>query len=268
MTAGVSRTPVRIFDTPERIGEYVAGRILRGIASAALDGRGFLLGLPTGRTPRPVYAAMTAQLANAPQSLAHVTLVMMDEYLIETGDGFRYALTAGAPSCHAFTNTEIVGQLNGALSATDRLRHDAVWFPEPGEPAAYDIRIADAGGIDFFLIASGASDGHVAFNPPGSALTSRSRIVTLSDQTRRDNLQTFPTLGSLERVPRFGVSVGVATIVAAREAVMVAWGEAKRQTVARMRAATHYDQTWPATLIHECAGGEILIDHAADGASA
>lgn len=171
------------------------------------------------------------------------------------------------PSCHAFSDAEIVGQLDGALSVNNQLRHDAVWFPDPADPAVYDSRIAGAGGIDCFLLASGAGDGHVAFNPPGSALSSGSRIVTLSEQTRRDNLLTFPALGALEHDPRYGVSVGIATIVAAREAVMVAWGEGKQETVARMRAATHYDPAWPATLIHECARGEILIDRAADGAS-
>ncbi len=246
--------------TPAAIGEYMAQRILRAIAAAERDGRRFLLGLPTGRTPRPIYAAMAHQLTRQPQSLAHATLVMMDEYLNERDGGFDYAMDSGAASCHAFTRTEIVGQLNGVLPAPMQLREAEVWFPEPHDPGAYDDRIADAGGIDFFLAASGAGDGHVAFNPPGSALTSRSRIVTLSEQTRRDNLQTFPALGSIGNVPRFGVTVGISTIVAARAVSMVAWGEGKRTTVARLRAATAYEPDWPATLIHVCANREIVVD--------
>lgn len=257
------RASHRIFRTPEDLGSHVATRVLDGIAVAQMAGRRFLLGLPTGRTPRPVYAAMAAQLARSPQSLTHLTLVMMDEYLRDGADGFAYAMAAGAPSCHAFTRDEIVGPLNGALPADLLLRDDSVWFPAARDPAEYDDRIRAAGGIDFFLVASGASDGHVAFNPPGSALDSRTRIVTLSEQTRRDNLVTFPALGSLENVPRFGVSVGVATIVDAREAVMLAWGEGKRTSVARMLRATHYEPDWPATLIHECQHAELLVDRAA-----
>ena len=259
---------VRVFRTPDDIGEALADRILRSIATAAAAGNGFLLGLPTGRTPRPVYAAMARRLTTAPQSLAHVTLVMMDEYLVEAADGFRYALTPGAPSCHAFTDAEIVAPLNAALPPTSRIRRSHVWFPDPLDPGDYDARITALGGIDFFLVASGAGDGHVAFNPPGSDLASLSRIVTLSEQTRRDNLLTFPALGRLENVPRFGVTVGVATIVAAREVVMVAWGEGKRDTVARMRAARGYDPSWPATLIHACTQGEIWVDEAASGVPA
>lgn len=254
---------MRVFGTPTQIGQHVATRILARIAGAAHDSRRFLLGLPTGRTPRPVYAAMARQLAAAPQSFAHVTLVMMDEYLVEQSDGFAYALAEGAPSCHAFTRTEIVGQLNAALPDGFRIRDAQVWFPDPRDAASYDRRIADAGGIDFFLVASGAGDGHVAFNPPGSSRDSRSRVVALSEQTRRDNLGTFPSLGTLDRVPRFGVTVGIATIIDAREVVMVAWGEGKRATVSRMRAANRYQPDWPATLIHECAAAELMIDAAA-----
>jgi len=261
----MSSTPVRVFETPEQIGAHVAARILTLIQAAADESRRFLLGLPTGRTPRPVYAAMARQLAGSPQSFAHVTLVMMDEYLVEQADGFAYAIADGAPSCHAFTRTEIVGQLNAALPHAFRIKDAQVWFPDPQDAASYDRRIAAAGGIDLFLVASGAGDGHVAFNPPGSARDSRSRVVALSEQTRRDNLATFPALGTLDRVPRFGVTVGIATIVDARRSVMVAWGEDKRATVAQMRAATQYQAGWPATLIHECAAAELVIDAAAAG---
>ena len=257
------RAPLRIFATPDAVGEYVAARILSGITHAARDGRRFLLGLPTGRTPRPVYAAMTRSLAVSPQSLRHVTLVMVDEYLRASPAGLVYALEAGAPSCHAFTRTEIVGPLNAVLPSEFVIDDSQIWFPDPQHAAAYDRRIADAGGIDFFLAASGASDGHVAFNLPGSTLESATRTVALSEQTRRDNLETFPALGSLANVPHFGVTVGVATIVASREVLMAAWGEGKRTTVARICAADSYEPEWPATLIHECERGEIVVDTAA-----
>ncbi len=255
--------PCRVFPSPEAIGDEVAARVLQGIATASREDRRYLLGLPTGRSPQPVYAALARMLRAAPQSLAHVTLVMMDEYLVETAAGFAYALGDGQPSCHAFTDREITGTLNAAVSHDQRIRGAHVWYPDPTDPATYDDDIAIAGGIDFFLLASGAGDGHVAFNPPGSALDSRSRIITLAEQTRRDNLLTFPALGTLDRVPRFGVSVGLATILDAREAVMVAWGAGKRETVRRMRAATGFEPDWPATLMHLCRQADILVDDAA-----
>jgi glucosamine-6-phosphate deaminase len=264
----VSPAPVHIFESPDAIGRHLADHILDRIATAATKGRRFLLGLPTGRTPQPVYASMAERLVRAPQSLAHVTLVMMDEYVTSTNVGFTYASALAAPVCHAFVVERIVTPFNQALAAGDRLAASAVWFPDPDTPSQYDRRIAEAGGIDFFLTASGASDGHVAFNPPGTDRESLTRIVALSAQTRHDNLQTFPQYGTIAQVPTHGVTVGVATICAAREVVMVAWGEGKRETVRRMREATAYDASWPATLIHECSNAEILVDRDAEGPDA
>ena len=177
---------------------------------------------------------------------------MMDEYLVPGDGGMVYASADHPWSCHHFARVEIAHRLS--------LHDDAIWFPDPADPAAYDARIADAGGIDCFILASGASDGHVAFNPPGSPRESRTRIIPLSDETRRDNLQTFPAFGTLAAVPRHGISMGIDTITSAREAVMIVWGRGKRLTLTRMLAADRYDPDWPATVIHECTVREIVSD--------
>lgn len=260
----MTSAPLRILPSPEAIGEEIAGRLLDRIARARQTARPFLLGCPTGRSPRPVFAAMARLLAAVPQDLGHLVLVMMDEYLVPApGGALAYAPSDAPWSCHHFARAEIGNRLNHELPEPHRIRGEAIWFPDPGDPAEYEGRIDAAGGIDFFLLASGASDGHVAFNPPGSARDSRTRIIALSAETRRDNLQTFPTFGTIETVPRHGISVGIDTIVRSREAAMIAWGAGKAQTVDRMRHADHYEPDWPATLIHECAGGEILCDTAA-----
>jgi len=255
----------RVLPSPDAGGAVVAEHLLGRIALAEREGRQFRLGCPTGRSPKPVFAAMADRLVREPQSLAHVTLVMMDEYLVPSAGGLQYAPADAPWSCHYFGRVEIVQRLNASLPDSLQLRPGCTWFPRPEEPSEYDERLRAAGGIDCFLLASGASDGHVAFNPPGSARDSLTRIIPLSEETRRDNLQTFPSFGTLETVPHHGVSVGIATIVSAREAIMLAWGEGKRQTVARMRAATAYESDWPATLIHECPRGEIVVDTAAAG---
>jgi len=262
----MSRTPLRVFPTPEKMGEHVATRLLEDIEAARKSGERFLLGCPTGRTPRPVFGAMAKRLAAAPQDLSHVVLVMMDEYLVSAGKGYAYAPWSKEWSCHHFARAEITDRFNAGLNAEQRLKKDSVWFPDPRDPESYDNRIADAGGIDFFILASGASDGHVAFNPPGSPRESRTRIIELSEETRRDNLKTFPAFGTLDAVPTHGISVGIDTIVSAKECAMLVSGAGKRLTLERMSKADHYDPQWPATLIHECAVREILAD--ADAASA
>lgn len=226
--------------SPEAIGEHLADRVL-----SRITGKRFLLGCPTGRTPRPFYDA----LARRQPDLSRVVFVMMDEYL---DSRLEYA---PSHSCHDFVGRYIREPLG--------IDENAIWFPDPKDPPAYDARIAAAGGIDFFFLASGVTDGHVAFNPPGTPRESQTRILELSEETRRDNLKTFPDFGSLENVPRYGISVGIETIARAREAVMVVWGESKRQTLSRIVAADRYDPSWPATVIHECATREVVCDEAA-----
>lgn len=255
---------VRVFPSPEAIGEEVGAQLLARIEDARRAGRDFLLGCPTGRTPKPIFAAMARQLAANHQDLSRLVLVMMDEYLVPRGTELAWASAEVPWSCHHFARVEIVDRLNASLPAENRIDAGAVWFPDPRDPGAYDARIDGAGGIDFFLLASGASDGHVAFNPPGSPRESLTRVIALSEETRRDNLQTFPSFGTLDAVPHHGISVGIETIVRSKAAMMVVWGAGKRVTLERMRAARQYEPEWPATLIHECAAGTIYCDQEAE----
>jgi glucosamine-6-phosphate deaminase len=255
--------PIRTLPSPEAIGDYLAPRLLQRIEVARVTGRRFLLGCPTGRTPRPIYGAIAQLLEKTHQDISSTVLVMMDEYLVSEGGEFRYADERNPWTSRHFVGAQMADRWNNVLPTTHRLRHESIWFPDPDDPGEYDERIAEAGGIDFFILASGASDGHVAFNPPGSSRDSRTRIIALSEETRRDNLQTFPAFGALEAVPRHGISVGIDTIATARESAMVVWGAGKRSTLERMRKATSYEPQWPATVIHECRAGEIVCDAAA-----
>jgi len=235
-------TPLCVFPTSESLGKDVAA----GIVERVRRGRKpFLLGCPTGRTPRPIYHAL------ASADLSDVIFVMMDEYLVPGTKGLIWASEREPWSCHAF------------VAHNFRFQSRDVWFPDPTDPGEYDRRIADSGGIDLFILASGASDGHVAFNSTGSARGSQTRVVPLSDATRRDNLQTSPSFGTMDNVPQHGVTVGIDTIARARESIMIVWGTSKRLTLQRMLAADRYDPTWPATVIHECPVREIVADAAA-----
>ena len=268
VTAKTDSTPVRVLPSPDAIGEYVADRVLARIQRAKGAGQRFLLGCPTGRTPRPVFAAMGRRLAKSRQDISHVTLVMMDEYLVSRSGILDHASADEPWSCHHFARVEIAGVLNASLPAAHKLWGESIWFPDPRDPEAYERQIDDAGGIGFFILASGASDGHVAFNPPGSPRDSRTRIIPLSEQTRRDNLHTFPVFGTIDKVPHHGISVGIATITASREAAMIVFGSGKAQTLSRILAADAYQPDWPATLIHECPVREIICDTDASTGSA
>src|SRR3954466_15558359 len=102
----------RIFDTPESLGEALAEVLVAGIAQAAQSGHDFLLGCPGGRSPRPAYQAMARRIAAGKISLAHVVIVMMDDYLIERGGGFDHVDAESHFSCRRFARDEIAAVLN------------------------------------------------------------------------------------------------------------------------------------------------------------
>lgn len=213
----------------------------------------------------PVYEALATKLIAERVDCSSVIIAMMDEYLLAGPEGKLSPPPASAHySCRGFGEREIVGRINAELPQGSRLGPGNLWMPDPTAAEDYDRRLADAGGIDFFLLASGAGDGHIAFNPPGSARECSSRIVELAEQTRRDNLATFPDFKTLDEVPTHGVTIGIASIAALSKAVaMIVWGEGKRNAYRRIADAKAYDPSWPATIVAECHQAELHADRAA-----
>ncbi len=221
-------TELRVFADAEELGAALAAEI----ADLHDSSRGpFLLGCPGGRSLRTTYRALPR--------LDRFVAVMMDEYLpVPPADAHW--------SCARFAREEI--------------RAPETWLPDPERPAAYDDRIAAAGGIHLFLLASGASDGHVALNGPGGGRDSRTRVVALADSTRRDNLATFPEFRSLDEVPCAGVTVGLASIADAHRQRLVLVGGGKRAAAERLLSLDRFDPRWPASIVHDCADAELWVD--------
>ena len=219
---------MRRFADADELGRTLAGEIVEAAPR--------LLGCPGGRSLLTTYRALPP--------LPDTTIVMMDEYVPVPSPTAHW-------SCRGFAEREIHG---GAL-----------WLPEPDEPETYDDRIDDVGGIDLFLLASGASDGHVAMLGPGAPRDGRTSVVALAESTRRDNLATFPEFASIDEVPTHGVSVGLATIAAARALRLVLHGPDKREATARLLALDRYDPAWPASIVHDHPDARIYVDREALG---
>jgi glucosamine-6-phosphate deaminase len=228
---------VRVLPSPMAIGEALAAEIA---ARHDADGAPFLLGCPGGRSLRTTYAALGVMT----RCFDRLVVVMMDEYVGAPSDAHF--------SCSRFASEEIAVPL--------RIPPERVWLPDPSEPEAYDDRIAEAGGIELFLLASGASDGHIAFLPPGSPPTGGTAVVQIAESTRRDNLVTFPRFTALDEVPTHGVSVGLGTISAARSLRLVLHGADKRAAARRLLALDRFDPSWPASIVHEHADAVVLLD--------
>ncbi|WP_323099548.1 6-phosphogluconolactonase [Intrasporangium sp. YIM S08009] len=259
----MSLRPIVLPDA-DAVGDAVASTVLERL-EASSEGD-FLLGCPGGRTAEPTYRALARRVA-AGADVSRLVVVMMDEYVVLDADGVaRPVDPALSYSCRGFAERQILAPLADAARRAGTTAPTRVWVPDPVDPLAYDERIEAAGGIDLFLLASGASDGHIAFNQPGTDRESRSHVTPLGEATRRDNMSTFPELTRLELVPTHGVTVGVDTIAAqSREVVMIVCGDHKREAFERIAAADGYEPDWPATIAVECKNPALVADRAAAG---
>lgn len=257
--------PLRLFDTAASMGAAAASMIVDQITRAAQENRRYLLGCPGGRSAASTYADVARRIARDSIPLDHVVIVMMDEYLVDSPTGLVAEDAEALHSCTRFARTEIVGPWHAAAPLGHGIAAEHLWVPDPADPAAYDNALTDAGGIDLFLLAAGASDGHLAFNPPGSTLDSTTRVVTLPDSTRSDNLATFTSFGGdLEAVPRHGVTVGLGTVATqSRSVLMLLHGADKGLAARRIAGAPHHEPDWPATVLADCADPYLFVDRAA-----
>jgi len=208
-----------------------------------------VLGLATGSSPLPTYRELVARhRAGTGPSYAGVRTFNLDEYV---------GLPPGHPQSYLAT---IRREFTDGLGLPPEQVHGPDPTPEdlPTAGERYEAEIVAAGGIDLQILGIG-SDGHLAFNEPGSSLASLTRIKTLAEETRRDNARFF---GSPGDVPRHVLTQGLGTILRARHLLLVATGEGKADAVA---AAVEGPLTasCPASVLQLHPHATILLDEPA-----
>lgn len=158
-----------LFADADALGAAAARTVADGLVSARQAGREYLLGCPGGRSAASTYRALAGLVRAEGVPVDHLVVVMMDDYLVPGPDGsLVHEDDEALHSCVRFGREDVVRPLDEAAGPGRGVRPEHLWVPDPADPAAYDDRLRDAGGIDLFLLASGASDGHVAFNAAGS----------------------------------------------------------------------------------------------------
>ncbi|KAK1453264.1 glucosamine-6-phosphate isomerase [Colletotrichum melonis] len=174
----------------------------------------FVLGLPTGSSPIQIYEILVAEHKAGHISFQDVITFNMDEYvgLPQTHPESYHSFMFRHFFSHVDIKPENVHILDGNAPDLD------------AECASYEENIRAAGGIDLFLGGVGP-DGHIAFNEPGSSLASRTRVKTLAMDTIRANARFFG--GDLNKVPQMALTVGVQTVMEAREVVIIVNGASK-----------------------------------------
>lgn len=208
-----------------------------------------VLGLATGSSPLPTYDELARRCASGRVSFARARAYTLDEYV---------GLSAEHPaSYHRVIHEELVDRVDFAPGAVAGPRGDAV--DVQAACREYDAAIRDAGGIDLQILGIG-TDGHVAFNEPGSSLASRTRIKTLTEQTRDDNARFFD--GDRSAVPRHCITQGLGTVMEARHLILVATGAGKAEAVHQMVEGA-VSARWPASVLQLHPQVTVLVDEAA-----
>ena len=210
-----------------------------------------VLGLATGSSPLAIYDELAARCSAGTVSFGRARGFTLDEYV-------------GLPADHPETYRNVIDRdfvsrvdfAPGAVRGPDGLATDIPRFC-----AEYEAAMAQAGGVDLQILGIGTV-GHIGFNEPGSSLASRTRIKTLTEQTRIDNARFFD--GDVDAVPTHCLTQGLGTIMSARHIVLVATGSQKAEAVHHMVEGA-VSAMWPGTILQHHPHVTVLLDAAAAG---
>ncbi len=208
-----------------------------------------VLGLATGSSPLAIYDQLVTRYGAGLISFRQARGFTLDEYVglpVEHPQRYRNVIDDVFVSRVDFAD--------GAVQGPDGSATDI-----PAACAAFEDSIRDAGGVDLQILGLG-TDGHIAFNEPGSSLGSRTRIKTLTRQTRLDNARFFGD--DVDAVPTHCLTQGLATIMAARHLVLVATGDRKTDAVKQLVEGA-VSALWPATILQHHPHVTVLLDEAA-----
>jgi len=235
-----------IVDSADEVAQVVAD----SVASVLEEVSSPTLGLATGSSPLRVYEELICRYRRKELSFTNSRLFLLDEYV-------------GLPPDHPMSNRTSIGRnfADHVDVNTNALQGPDVTMPDAEATCAnYEKLICAAGGIDLQLLGVG-SNGHIGFNEPGSSFASRTRLVTLTEQTRTDNARFFE---HLDDVPRHALTQGVGTILEARHLVLVASGVSKAEPI-RLAVEGPIIAMVPATALQLHPHATVVLDEAAAG---
>lgn len=234
----------------EKLSLWAANYVVNKInATAPTAGKPFVLGLPTGSSPIGMYQNLVKACKEGRVSFKNVLTFNMDEYV---------GLPESHPeSYHSFMAKNLFNHIDCPKQNIHILNGNAKDLQ--AECAHYEEMIKEAGGIDLFIGGIGP-DGHIAFNEPGSSLNSQTRVKTLTTDTRIANSRFFG--GNADDVPTHALTVGVGTVMSAKEVLILCNGHNKAKA---LQAAIEgpVTQMWTISALQLHRHGVIVCDDAA-----
>ncbi|CEH30432.1 Glucosamine-6-phosphate deaminase (GlcN6P deaminase) (Glucosamine-6-phosphate isomerase) [Aneurinibacillus migulanus] len=203
------------------------------------------LGLATGDTPLGLYRELLRLHQEHPLNVSRLTTFNLDEYVGEAADSpysYRY-----------YMNQQLFLPLGIPLAQTHVPNGMAA--DTNAECERYEARMKEVGGIDLQVLGVGRN-GHIGFNEPGTSFDSRTHKVELSSSTREANAKHF---GSLENVPHHAITMGITSILRAKEILLLASGKGKAQAMVHLLEGEVTNE-WSVTVLKQHANVTVLMD--------
>jgi len=247
---GPERIPTVVAEDYDAIARHIAARMAEIIRDRNAAGTSAVLGLATGSTPIGIYRELIRFHREGGLDLSRVVTFNLDEYYPMARDSLH--------GYHRFMRENFFEQVNVDARNVHIPRGDLPRHELEAHCRDYERAILAAGGIDFQILGIGQT-GHIGFNEPGSSAGSRTRLVVLDSITRRAAAADF--FGT-ENVPVEAITMGVGTILEAREIVLVATGEHKAAIVKRA-VEGEVDHSVAATYLQRHANATVYLDAAA-----
>ncbi len=220
----------------KEVGQWTANYLIKKINDFSPTAeRPFVLGLPSGSTPIPTYNELIERNKRGDISFGHVITFNMDEYIGIPQDH--------PESYHTFMHKKLFDHIDIPKENIHILNGNADNLVK--ECSEFEQRILKYGGIDIFLGGIGM-DGHIAFNEPGSSLSSRTRIKSLCYDTIQANSRFFKN--DMHRVPTTALTVGVGTIMDAKEVLILCVGYKKARALKEVVEGS-INHMWPASIL-------------------
>ena len=249
MVDSFEKIPVEIFASTKEGSKYVAAQVAKLIREKQDKGETVVLGLATGSTPISLYAELVRLHREEDLSFKNVISFNLDEYYPIERDAFQSYWSF--MHRHLFSHIDIdpanIHLPNGSLPK-DKIKEHC---------EAYEQQIQDAGGIDLQILGIG-NNGHIGFNEPGSSAFSRTRLTVLDNNTRIANAKEFQNIA---KVPRLAITMGISTILKARQILLMAWGM-KAPIVARSVEGDVSEQV-PASILQQHNNCTFVVDELA-----
>jgi glucosamine-6-phosphate deaminase len=239
--ASIHKRTFADYDSLSReVAEELAKKIRRGIDT---NGR-FVLGCATGSTPVKMYSYLVAFIQQEPFDLSNFYTVNLDEdYPVKESDPNSY---------FQYMRHHLWDPLHTINHTFDYHRQGFILTGETDEPVEecllFEEAIQNLGGVDIQILGVGLN-GHIGFNEPDSPPDSRTRLITVDETTRHANAIHFS--GIISRVPKQALTMGIATILEAKEIMVLANGPKKMAVIERIFDSPHPDPSLPASYLHQ-----------------